>query len=148
MQEILNTFGIDWRLLLINSINFGVVLLVLWYFLYTPVMRILEERRAKVTKGVADAEAAEAKLAEINSSRQEILGKAGGEADELLAHARQKSSEIEKEVRARGEVAAQTALHEAEAQAQELKGKALEEAKRESAKLVVLGVEKMMMQHK
>ena len=47
MGQVLAAFGIDWRLLLINSINFGLLLLALWYFLYGPLMKMLEEAPQK-----------------------------------------------------------------------------------------------------
>jgi len=147
MEQVLSAFGIDWRLLIFNSINFGLVLLALTYFLYKPLMRTLDERKSRVAKGVVDAQAAEERLVEVENSRQEVLARAGSEADELLAHTRRAAAEAECEARARGEVAAASALVEAEAQAKELKAKALLEAKEETAKLVVLGVEKIMAKH-
>ena len=50
MAQVLSTFGIDWRLLIVNAVNFALVLLALWYFLYAPVMRMLESRRERVAK--------------------------------------------------------------------------------------------------
>lgn len=144
MAAIFTTFGVDWRLLLINTANFALLLFVLWYFLYAPVMRILEERRQKVAKGVKDAQAAEAKLREIEGSRQEVLAHAGREADAVLASARTSATAREREIIAHGEASAAAALEEASAQAQELKAQALRESKEELAKLVVLGIEKTM----
>ncbi len=142
MGAVLTTFGIDWRLLLINAVNFGILMLALWYFLYAPVMRALEERRTRVAKGVEDAQAAEVRLSEIEHSRQEVLAKAGKEADELLEEARTAAAAKERDLRAQGQKAAETAIAEAHAQAAELKEKAIEESKREVAKLIVLGIEK------
>lgn len=142
MGAVLSTFGVDWRLLLINAINFGVLMVALWYFLYGPVMRALEERRMRIAKGVEDAQAAEVRLHEIEHSREEVLAKAGQEADRLVEEARAAGAAKERELRAQGEAAAQSAIKEAHAQAQDLKEKALEESKREVAKLIVLGIEK------
>ncbi|HEY5383337.1 MAG TPA: F0F1 ATP synthase subunit B, partial [Candidatus Paceibacterota bacterium] len=80
MGQVFAAFGIDWRLLLIDSINFGLLLLALWYFLYAPLTKMLEVRRQKVAGGVLDAEAAEAKLREIEEATGGILAKAGTEA--------------------------------------------------------------------
>lgn len=142
MSEILTTFGIDWHLLLINAINFGLLLLALWYFLYEPVMRMLEERRERVAKGVRDAQAAEALLREIEGSRAKLLSKAGQEADALVAAARAAGLEKQRELVERGEAAAAALLRDAQAAAMEEKARALEESKQEVAKLIVLGIEK------
>ncbi len=142
MEAILTTFGIDWHLLLINAVNFGLLMLVLWYFLYDPVMNMLEERRKKVAMGVRNAEEAAAKLAEVEESRAVVLADAGKEADEVLSAARVAGTTKERELLAKGEAAAATVLRDAEAQAKELKSKAIEESRSEVAKLIVLGIEK------
>jgi F-type H+-transporting ATPase subunit b len=142
MAQILSTFGIDWRLLLINAINFALALGVLWYFLYTPLMRILEERRQKVSQGVRDAEQARAKLEEVEANKASQLALAGKEADAILSGARSAGAQKERELIAQGEAAAQSILSEAQRQAQELKAQALEESKQEIAKLIVLGMER------
>ena len=144
MSAVFAAFGIDWRLLLINSINFGLLLLALWYFLYAPLMRVLEERRQKVAGGVHDAEAAGIKLREIEAAKHGILAGAGAEADDLLKKARLAGQEKERALVAAAEAAAARINTDAQKQAAELKAQALEESKQEVAKLVVLGVEKVM----
>jgi F-type H+-transporting ATPase subunit b len=143
MNQILSTFGIDWHLLVINMVNFGLLMLALWYFLYEPVMRMLEERRQKVAKGVRDAQAAGEKLAEVEHSRKAVLAGAGKEADEVLAAARAAGTKKERELLQKGESAAATLLRDAEAQAAEMKARSIEESKQEVAKLIVLGMEKL-----
>lgn len=142
MSELLTAFGIDWRLLVINLINFGVLLWVLWYFLYTPLTTMLEERRQKVAQGVQDAADAAAQLAEVEHTRAQVLAGAGREADDVLSHARSAAVAKERELVAAGERAAQSIVKDAEAQARELRAQALEESKQEVAKLIVLGMEK------
>ncbi len=143
MDKILTTFGIDWHLLLINMINFGLLLTVLWYFLYSPVMKMLEERREKVAQGVKDAQAAAEKLSEIEHSRREVLAAAGKDADAILTSARESGAAKERELLEKGESAAHTLVRDAEAQAAELKARAIEESRQEVAKLIVLGMEKV-----
>lgn len=144
MSAILQAFGIDWHLLLINAVNFGLLLAALWYFLYAPLTKIIEERREKVAEGVRAAHHAERHLAEIDASRQKILAEAGTEADRLIADARKAGEEKERDLVVSGEASAERILRDAEAQAQELKEKAVQESKEEVAKLIVLGVEKTL----
>lgn len=142
MEQVLATFGIDWRLLLINAANFGLLVFVLWYFLYEPVIKMLRERQERVTRGVRDAEEARKKLAEVEAARATTLAKAGKEADELLLRAREAGARKEEELAKAGEAAARAIVEEAGAQARELKTQALEESRHEVAKLIVLGMEK------
>jgi len=144
MGQFLTAFGIDWRLLLINVVNFCILLFGLYYFLYGPLLRVLEERRKKVMQGVEDSEAATARLKEIESTKASMLAKAGKEADDVLLNARQNATEKGREMLAQSEAAAQSLLSEAEAQAKAMKQEAIEESKAEVAKLIVLGMERSM----
>ena len=142
MSQVLSVFGIDWRLLLINAVNFGLVLFALWYFLYAPVLKMLEERRKKVSDGVRDAESAKRGLDEIENSRAAVLAAAGRDADALAAAVRAAGAQKERELVQKGEAAAATLVRDAAAQAAEMKARSIEESKQEVAKLIVLGMEK------
>lgn len=144
MSAIISTFGIDWRLLIINAVNFGLLLLGLWYFLYSPVMAMLERRRKTVAEGVEAAHKAQQELTNIEHSRAATLAGAGREADALVAAARTAAAEKERELIAQGEVNAAGILEEAKLVAADLKAKALQESKQEVAKLIVLGIEKSL----
>lgn len=140
MDSILHTFGIDWRLLLINMVNFGLLMAGLWYFLYGPVMRMLEERRHKIAKGVEDADAASEARRTIESERAATLARAALEADESLARARAAASARERELVEEAGKRAESIVAAAEAQAREAKQKAIAESREEVAKLIVLGM--------
>lgn len=144
MSELFSAFGLDWRLLVINLINFGLLLLILWYFLYTPLLNMLERRRRIVAEGIEHAARAERKMREIDESKSQVLGEAGREADAIVAHARKAAGERERELIAQGEVAAARLVADAETQARELKQQAIADSRAEVAKLVVLGIEKVI----
>lgn len=143
MGQVFAAFGVDWRLLLINLINFGILLAALWYFLYGPLTKMLASRRDTLAKGIADAEDAAARLAEVQGARTGILADAGKEADAVIAHARSAGAEKQKELVAAGEASAAQRLKDAAREAEELKVQALNESKQEVAKLIVLGMEKV-----
>ncbi len=144
MAELFEAFGIDWKILVINLVNFGALLLVLWYFLYGPIVRMLEARRRQIAEGVEAAEKSKEELEKIEQSRAALLAKAGKEADDVLSNARAMGNEKQREIVGAAEVAAARALKEAEAQASEMKAAAIAESKQEVAKLIVLGIEKTL----
>ena len=147
MAQVLSTFGIDWRLLIVNAVNFALVLVALWYFLYAPVMKMLEERRQRVAQGVRDAQTAAAELAATQAARAGVLAAAGKEADQVMAAARAAGAAKERELAQKGEAAAALAVREAQARAEELKTRAIEESRQEVAKLIVLGLERLERQN-
>ncbi len=146
MEQVFAAFGIDWRLLIINLINFGLLLAALWYFLYGPLVKMLEIRRQKIVQGVQDAETAQTQLTEIQNSRASMLADAGKEADKLVANARAAGDSKGRELVAAGETAAANLLKEAQAQAQEMRTQSIAESKQEVAKLIVLGMERLAKQ--
>jgi F-type H+-transporting ATPase subunit b len=144
MGAIITTFGIDWRLLIINAINFGLLLVGLWYFLYTPVMSMLEKRRKLVADGVDAAHKSQAELSQIEQARTAKLAEAGREADALVVAARAAAATKEKQLVAQAEGIAASVVADAAAAAADLKARALQESKQEVAKLIVLGIEKSL----
>ncbi len=148
MGAIFTTFGIDWHLLLINAVNFGLLLAGLTFFLYKPLTKMLAERRERVAQGVADAEAAGMRLKEIEESRSQRLAEAGAEADSIISSARASGSLKAHDIATNAEAAAARTLAEASAQATEMKREAINESKEEVARMIVLGIEKLAKQGK
>lgn len=144
MQELFETFGINWKLLLIQAVNFGLLLLVLWYFLYRPVLRMIDERREKIAEGVRNAEAAKRELDEASGKGKGIVGDASREAEGILAAARlradEKGSELVKSAAAR----AASLLAETKARAEEEKRQTLKAAEADIARAAVMAAEKLL----
>jgi F-type H+-transporting ATPase subunit b len=67
----ISQFGIDWKLFLSQLINFVLILIVLKFFVYNPVLKILKERNKKIKEGLDKAEEAGIRLKEVD-----IIGKA------------------------------------------------------------------------
>ena len=146
MQEIINAFGIDWRLIVIQIFNFSVLAGILWYFLYTPVLKLLSDRELKIKKGVEDAEAATKALSVADAEKQTILSTAHGEATAIVARASEHAEE-------KGSVIVADALHKAErvaeearAKAEEIKAQAHKESEAEIAQVAILAAEKILNQ--
>ena len=146
MAQLFAAFGLDWRLLIINLINFVALLVVLRYFLYGPITTMLSARREKVAAGVRDAEAAKHQLAEIAGARADMLAEAGRDADDVIASARAAAREKSQEIISASQVSAENVLKDAAAEAVELKAEALRQSKQEVAKLIVLGMERAMLE--
>lgn len=144
MEQLFAAFGIDWKLLIAQAVNFGVLLAALTYLLYKPVLKTLDERKAKVAQGVIDAEEAEKKLAEADSTVGERLHKAEGEAEAIVASARESAQSEKARILKEAEVRAQGLEADAEARAKEAAATALRESEKEVARLAVLAAEKVL----
>ncbi|TSC85873.1 MAG: F-type H+-transporting ATPase subunit b [Parcubacteria group bacterium Gr01-1014_8] len=146
MSELFAAFGINWKLLLIQAFNFGILLLVLWKYLYTPVLRIIDERRQKMAEGVKNAEEAEKKLASAESEGKDIVSNASREAEGMVVAARTRAGEKEDEIIKEAESRADVILREAAARAEEVNRQMLATSARDIAKAAVLAAEKILRQ--
>ncbi|MCI0565579.1 F0F1 ATP synthase subunit B [bacterium] len=144
MQEILETFGINWKLLVIQIINFGLLLAILHRYLYKPVLAILEERRAKIEKGIRDADAVEEKLAHLKKEESVILAKAHGEGDRIIEESRRTGAEKEHGIVSEAEERGRRIIAESERRAEEEKERILAESRGELARIAVLSAEKIL----
>ena len=144
MEQLATVFGIDWRLLIIQGINFGLLLAVLSYFLYKPVMKMIDERREKIAEGVRTAEAAEMKLAEAGKKSDSIVGSASREAEALVTGAKTRANEQAIEIIKSAEARADGIVADAAARAEESKHRALKESEREIARAAMLAAEKIL----
>ena len=144
MQQLLVTFGINWKLLIIQAVNFGALLALLSYLLYKPILGIIDERREKVAEGVRMAEKATEKLEEAKREGEGIVGSAAREAEGLVAAARARAEEKGGEIVKAAESRAQNVLKDAAARAQEEKRQALIESDKEIARAAMLAAEKIL----
>ena len=144
MEQLLSVFGVDWKLLLVQLVNFGLLLSVLTYFLYKPVLRIIDERQRKIAEGVKTAEEAERTLADAKVESEDIVGGAAREAEALVAGARSSANERGVEIVKAAEARAAATMKEAGARAEEAKRQALKESEREIARAAMLAAEKIL----
>lgn len=145
MSQLFATFGINWKLLLAQAVNFGVLLGVLWYFLYRPVMNIIDARQRTIAEGVLKAQAADAELADAKQEKEKIVGTAAKDAEALVASARVRAGDMAGEIVKGAETRAGSILKDAEARAEEAKRQAVKASEREIARAAVLAAEKILL---
>lgn len=144
MQQLFSAFGIDWRLLIIQGINFAILLGALTYFLYRPMMAMIDGRRAKIAEGVAAGLAATQRLADAQVEGEGIVGAAAREAETLVAGARTRAEQKAAQIASAADTRANNIVKEAEARAEEAKRKALVESQQQIARTAMLAAEKIL----
>jgi F-type H+-transporting ATPase subunit b len=147
MEQLIQAFGIDWRVILVQMVNFAILLTALWYFLYKPFTALIEKRRAHIIQGIADAERAHKALMDADAKKAEILAHATLNSERMLLVAREQAKQKEAEIIAQAQARSERILREADLKGKEIKEEALRESKEEIAKLIVLGTEKTLHTH-
>jgi F-type H+-transporting ATPase subunit b len=85
--EILNKLEVTWPKLIAQTVNFILVLLVLWHFAYRKIIQLLDERQNKIAESVRNAERIQQELAQAEETRRHTLAKANEQANAIIAEA-------------------------------------------------------------
>ena len=93
---ILNIVGLEINVpeLIWTIINFFLLMFLLKIFLYNPILKILDERKAKINESIAESKSAEKAFEEANAAVAAELSEETGRARELVGRAK---AEAEKE---------------------------------------------------
>ena len=83
MDSIINTFHIDFKIIIAQIFNFVIVFVVLYIYALKPLNKLMKERSLKISKGIDDAK--------INA---EILNNTKAEYEEVLVKARNEAYKI------------------------------------------------------
>jgi len=133
----MDALGIQWKILLTQTISFSIVLFFLWRFAYRPIFAMLEARREKIADGLANAEKIKVQLAKTETDRQAVLAQAGDLANKLIEEARAAAAHVREVETQKAIAAAEQIITKArEATAQD-HARMLVELKREVGRLVV-----------
>ena len=141
MEHIIETFGIDWKILVAQIANFVFLLGVSWYVFYKPLIALVEKRRAQISKGVADAERVAIALKDVDAKRGEIITEATIEAERILETAQEQGKHKEAEMLKEAQEQCERILAEARMKAEEMQRDSSGVREKEVAKPVVVGEE-------
>lgn len=104
MQQLVSQLGINWELLLSQAVNFALLLIVLRFFVYKPVLKLLRDRREKIEGGLMKAEEAERRLHEVDAIGKEKIKEAEHEAINILKRTESEAKTLEEKLLAAAKV--------------------------------------------
>jgi F-type H+-transporting ATPase subunit b len=117
--------GINLGLLILQLLNFAIVLILLYKWAYTPILNMLAKRRAAIAQGLEDARIAAEARANAEAEARQIIAKAQSEAAERVREATQRAESVALEVK-----------NEAEGDAVKIREEALTDASVERERLL------------
>jgi len=143
-MDILNLFGVDWRLMLAQLVNFVIVVVILWWFALKPLTATMKKRSDEISRGLTDAEAAAKKLKEVELEVKAKLQEGRVEADQILDNAKKQADLSRQENIAKTKEEVGNLIKKAKEQIQNEKDAMVTEAKGELAQVVVVALEKIL----
>lgn len=94
----METLGINLGYLISQIVNFTVLAVLLYFVAYKPVLRMLDERSARIKKGLEDAELASRRAAEMEQEFEQQMTRARKEGQEIVAQATQMSEKARQDI--------------------------------------------------
>ena len=140
----MEALGIDLKLIIAQTVNFLIVMFLLWKFAYTPILKMLSERQEKVEKGIKDAEASAKALAKAKDEAEKITGDAYAEANEILKNAKTVANSESAEIVKKAGDSADRIMKNAKDEAAAEKDKVMSEAKKEISDVVIIALDKIV----
>ena len=135
MEEFIHQFGIDGKLLASQIVNFAVLILVLRFAAYRPIVAMLK-KQDKIEEGLAKTEEANRRLEEANEEKKAKMKEAEQAALALLKKAEEKGKNKGAAILDQARQKESEMLKNAEKIAAQIKAEGQEEALRESAGLI------------
>lgn len=144
MEELIHKLGIEPKLLIAQIINFGILLLLLYRFLYKPVLGVLQKREDYIKKSLEEAKNAEKKNKEFEERKLREMKKVKDEANVILEKAILDSEKIKNETLEKAKSATDELLEKAKKEINSQKDQMLLEARKEVGDLVIMATSKIV----
>jgi F-type H+-transporting ATPase subunit b len=105
----LEALGINLGYLISQIVNFALLAVLLYFVAYKPILRMLDERSARIKKGLEDAELASQRASAMEQEFEKRMTEARREGQEIIAQATQMSERARQDIldKAREEARAQ-----------------------------------------
>ena len=143
-MQALETLGINVTSFIIHLINFVVLLFILQRFLFPPILKMLDERQARIREGMERAEALRDESARAAETVRQQLDEARREGQSIINQATQIAERIRTERQGQAQAEYETILRRAQEDAARERERAFAELRTQIADLAVLATERII----
>lgn len=132
--------------MLAQLVNFGIVVVVLWFFALKPLSKKMQERAKMIEKGLADAQESAERLAQAEKERKEIIQEARQQAQKILVEMDKDASQEREQMLAKAKIEAGKLSEDGKKQLEIERKQMVQQVKKEVADLVALATQKVLSQ--
>jgi F-type H+-transporting ATPase subunit b len=143
-MEIISKLGINVGLLIAQIVNFLIVMGVLTYLVYKPLLRLIDARRDRVRKSMEDAERIEEQMQKIEEEKTRALTKIDKEAGDILNDARKRGEAARQELITAAQREADELLAKARKQIEEERNKVFDEVEKSITTMIIRMTQKIL----
>jgi len=143
-MELLAKLGINWQLLIAQIVNFMIVLGVLGFFVYKPILNLLDSRTERIRKAVEDAKRVENQMQEMDALRLQEMKKLDAESGAYFERVRKQADVLQEEMLANAKKEAEGILQNAMRRIDEERRLMMEDVLKTVNKVVISMTEKIL----
>ena len=143
-QGIVDTFGIDWPMLIAQAINFLIVAFVIWKFAFKNILSTIKEREKQISDSLKNADRIKLELEQTEKQQQETLQEASLEAKKTISSAQEQAKAFIEAQKEDARKQAEEIIAKAKLAMEQERERVLREAQDEIANLVVLTASKVL----
>lgn len=103
MEKFIHEFGINWKLMVAQLINFSILVFILARFVYRPIVKLLDERKKKIEDGIAFADKSKQELERVEVLKADELKKAELQGQEIVKKSEADATKVADQVLAGAE---------------------------------------------
>ena len=143
-MEILTSLGIDPAVILAQAVNFFALLAILSFFIYKPILKLLDERKERIAKAEEHAQLVEDKLARAEELTHKELKKAQHKAQEIIAASKEAANQQGEELIKNAKEKVGKIVEEGRAVIMKEKDAAAKQIQTEVGEIIILATEKLL----
>ncbi|MCC7357204.1 F0F1 ATP synthase subunit B [Candidatus Uhrbacteria bacterium] len=142
-KDVLGALGLNGKLFMAQLFNFGIVLFVMWRFVYRPLLALMDKRTKEIQDGLKHAQDAKVRLADAQAEKERILKDARVAAQEILKETQDKAESLRQEKMSQAKMEIEKIVLETKQQIKEERDAAFVALKGEIGSLVTLAIGKV-----
>jgi len=142
--DALEGLGINPTFLLSQIVNFLILFAGLYFLLWKPILKMLDQRKERIQQGLEDAERAREERERAQAEFNKRLEEAAQERERIITRAREEAQEERKAILAEAEQEAERVLIGAREEAQSERGRILEALRGQVAVLAIAAANRLI----
>ena len=138
------TLGLNWKLFAAQLVNFGILLVVLWKFVFIPVAKKMQERTSKIDKSLKDAQDIEVQKKQFAEWKDQEMAKARKQAAEVITASQTEAGKVRQQILDQAKAEQEKLVKQAKEQIASEKNQALSDIKSQVADMITGAAEKIL----
>ncbi len=145
-MQIFETFGIDWKILIAQIVNFFILMLILKKIFYKPTIKFLEDREEKIRNGLKNADIYQKNLQSLEVEKERVFRQARKDAQKIINQTVAQAEEIKIGIIKNAKSEADKILKKTTFQIENEKRKMIEDVKDDLSNLIIKSLENLTKQ--